>query len=69
MVEIGGSHAQRDLFAQIHLDALLRAGHGAAAQNILQPQLRSQPESARLRRLAAPLYASLGLSPVASSFF
>jgi hypothetical protein len=69
MVEIGGSHAQRDLFAQIHLDALLRAGHGRAAQNLLQPQLRSQPESVRLRRLAAPLYASLGLSPVASSFF
>ncbi len=69
MVEIGGSHAQRDLFAQIHLDALLRSGHGAAAQNILQPQLRSQPESLRLRRLAAPLYASLGLSSVASSFF
>ncbi|HEY0824473.1 MAG TPA: tetratricopeptide repeat protein, partial [Ramlibacter sp.] len=27
MVEIGGSHAQRDLFSQVHLDAMVKAGH------------------------------------------
>ena len=61
MVEIGGSHAQRDLFAQLHLDAMVKAGHLSGAQNLLQPQLRAQPESRRLRRQATRLYAALGL--------
>ena len=61
LVEIGGSHAQRDLFAQMHLDALVRSGHFAGAQNLLQPLLRAQPESKRLARQATRLYASLGL--------
>ena len=64
LVEIGGSHAQRDLFAQVHLDALVKAGHLAGAQNLLQPQLRAQPESRRLKRQAAKLYAALGLPSV-----
>jgi hypothetical protein len=61
MVEVGGSHAQRDLFEQVHLDALVRGGQLAGAQNRLQPLLRAQPESKRLRRQATRLYASLGL--------
>jgi hypothetical protein len=69
IVEIGGSHAQRDLFAQMHLDALVRSGRLAGAQNLLQPQLRAQPESKRLKRQAAKLYAALGLPGLASSFF
>jgi hypothetical protein len=68
MLEIGGSHAQRDLFAQVHLDALVRSGHLGGAQNLLQPQLRAQPESRRLRRQAAQLYAALGLADVADRF-
>lgn len=66
LVEIGGSHAQRDLFAQVHLDALLRSGHLAGAQNLLQPQVRQQPESLRLRRQARQLYAALGLASITS---
>ncbi len=58
---IGGSHAQRDLFAQIQLDALLRAGHWGAAQQLLQPQCNQQPQSRRLRRLVQRCYARLGL--------
>lgn len=65
LVEIGGSHAQRDLFAQLHLDALLRAGQLAGAQNLLQPQCNAQPESKRLQRQAARLYAALGLPSLA----
>jgi hypothetical protein len=64
LVEIGGSHAQRDLFEQLYLDALVRAGTGAtlaAAQDLLQRQLNGQPESLRLRRQAADVYARLGL--------
>jgi hypothetical protein len=61
MIEIGGSHAQRDLFSQVHLDALLKSGHASGAQNILQPLVNAQPESKRLQRQAQKLYASLGL--------
>jgi hypothetical protein len=68
MVEIGGSHAQRDLFEQIHLDALIRSGHLGGAQNLLQPKLRAQPESRRLRRQAVPLYQALGLGAVIDRF-
>lgn len=69
LVEIGGSHAQRDLFAQVHLDALVRSGHLPGAQNVLQPLLAAQPESKRLKRQAARLYAALGLPSVAAYFF
>jgi hypothetical protein len=65
MLEIGGSHAQRDLFSQIHFDAMVRSGHLAGAQNLLQPLIRSQPESRRLRRQGAQLYGALGLSHAA----
>lgn len=67
LVEIGGSHAQRDLFAQVYLDSLVRAGRFAGAQNLLAQQLRGQPESARLKRQAAQVYTALGLDSVATS--
>ena len=50
LVEIGGSHAQRDLFHQIWLDALQRNGQWGAVQNVLQPVVNGQPESVRLAR-------------------
>ena len=62
LVEIGGSHAQRGLFAQIHLDALLRSGRLSAAQNLLQPAVNQYPESRRLRAQADALYPRLGLA-------
>jgi tetratricopeptide (TPR) repeat protein len=68
MLEIGGSHAQRDLFSQVHLDALVRSGHLQGAQNLLQPLVRAHPESRRLRRQAADLYRALGLGAVAGLF-
>jgi len=68
MLEIGGSHAQRDLFAQVHLDALVKSGHLAGAQDILQQQVRAQPESKRLQRQAAKLYAALGLPSLTANF-
>ena len=69
LVEIGGSHAQRDLFEQVYLDALVRTGSQAAlagAQGILQQQLNGQPESLRLRRQAGEVYVRLGLGQLAS---
>ncbi|MBT2303494.1 tetratricopeptide repeat protein [Variovorax paradoxus] len=64
LMEIGGSHAQRDLFEQVYLDALIRSGTEAAlagAQGILQQQVNGQPESLRLRRQADAVYTALGL--------
>ncbi|WP_431110647.1 tetratricopeptide repeat protein [Variovorax paradoxus] len=69
LIEIGGSHAQRDLFEQVYLDALVHAGSEATltgAQGILQQQLNGQPESLRLRRQAGDLYSRLGLEQLAS---
>ncbi|MGI4779527.1 MAG: tetratricopeptide repeat protein [Janthinobacterium lividum] len=68
MAEIGGSHAQRDLFEQVYLDALVRAGTQrtlTAAQGILQQQLNGQPESLRLRRQTGTVYKALGLQSLA----
>ncbi|MBO9515266.1 MAG: tetratricopeptide repeat protein [Variovorax sp.] len=64
LLEIGGSHAQRDLFEQVFLDALVRQGGRTAltgAQGMLQQQLNRQPESLRLLRQASAVYARLGL--------
>ena len=59
--EIGGSHAQRDLFEQITDDALIRSGKLALAQNRLEQRRAGNPRSApTLVRLAA-VYGGLGL--------
>ena len=65
LASIGGSHAQRDLFEQVHLDALRRSGRLAAVQNLLQPRANGQPQSLRLRRQLHEVYAALGLPALA----
>jgi hypothetical protein len=65
LASIGGSHAQRDLFEQLHLDALRRCGRLAAVQNLLQPRANAQPQSLRLRRQLHEVYAALGLPALA----
>ena len=65
---IGGSHAQRDLFEQLHVDALCRAGQWGAVQQLLQPHANAQPQSRRLARRLQDVYAALGLpAPTAAS--
>jgi hypothetical protein len=69
LLEIGGSHAQRDLFEQVYLDALVSTGSEATltgAQSVLQQQLNGQPESLRLRRQTGEVYLRLGLGELAS---
>ncbi len=61
MAAIGGSHAQRDLFEQIHLDALIRGGALSRAQQILELRRRHDPEGAPLNRALAEVYLKLGL--------
>ena len=70
MAEIGGSHAQRDLFEQLYLDALIASGTAASlasAQGLLQQQVNAQPESLRLRRRADAIYAALRLPQLLST--
>ena len=61
LVLIGGSHAQRDLFEQVYIDALQRSGGLAAVQNLLQPRANAVPQSRRLARQVQAVSAGLGL--------
>ncbi len=67
LAEIGGSHAQRDLFEQFWLDALVRTGRLASAQHWLQQRASACPASVRLRRALQPVYRGLGLESVAAT--
>ena len=65
LASIGGSHAQRDLFEQVYIDALQRAGRLAAVQNLLQPRANAVPQSQRVRRRLHEVYAALELPALA----
>ncbi len=66
LVDIGGSHAQRDLFEQIHLDALIRADHHRPAQQILEQRRQADPLDVPANRALAQIYAKLGLPHLAA---
>ena len=51
IVEIGGSHAQRDLFGQILLDAHLRAGHWQIARDLLEMRRIWDPDGVPVNRM------------------
>ncbi len=53
--KIGGSHAQRDLFEQIYLDSLIRAGRSERALALIGRRLAARPNIAHTRRLAQRL--------------
>jgi tetratricopeptide (TPR) repeat protein len=59
---IGGSHAQRDLFDQLLLDARLKSGHWADARKTLEQRMRYEPESPILASRLNEVYAHLDLS-------
>lgn len=61
MMMVGGSHAQRDLFAQILLDAHIKCGHYVTAQEMLQGRRRYDPNGVPLNRMLANIYEKLGL--------
>ena len=63
----GGSHAQRDLFHQIHLDALIRAGRYGEAQQVLMGRLGFEPESVPNNRALHEVYLALGLPEEAAA--
>lgn len=45
LVRVGGSHAQRDLFAQMLIDAALRAGRPSLARALLDERLALRPDN------------------------
>lgn len=59
--EIGGSHAQRDLFEQLILDALIRADRLSEAQQTLELRRGFDPDGVPLNRALARVYDRLGL--------
>ena len=61
LVEVGGSHAQRDLFSQLYWSALRHSGQWTALQNLVQPWHNQQPQSKRLAAHMRRIYQGLGL--------
>ena len=61
LAECGGSHAQRDLFEQIHLDALIQAGHASRAQQVLEMRRTFDPGGVPLNLMLADVYDTTGL--------
>ncbi len=57
--EIGGSHAQRDLFGQILLDAHLKLGNWAIAERMLEMRRTWDPDGVPLNRDRAKVRAHL----------
>lgn len=65
LAAIGGSHAQRDLFEQLRVDALLRLHRWSDAQQALQPLADRMPASRRIARLLARAWRGVGLPALA----
>jgi len=67
LIRMGGSHAQRDLFDQILLDAHIRAGHFIDAQQMLELRRAHDPDGVPLNRKLAGVYRRLGLDTLADA--
>lgn len=61
MAECGGSHAQRDLFEQIHLDALIQSGAASKTQQVLEMRRTFDPGGVPLNMMLADAYEQSGL--------
>jgi hypothetical protein len=59
--KVGGSHAQRDLFEQILLDARLRSGQWDAARKTLEQRRQWEPDSPILEKRLQQVYQHLKL--------
>jgi len=59
--EIGGSHAQRDLFGQLLLDAHMKTGNWQVAQQMLEMRRTWDPDGVPLRRMLAEVAGHVGM--------
>jgi hypothetical protein len=62
LTEIGGSHAQRDLFGQLLLDAHLKVGNWQVAREMLEMRRTWDPDGVPLTKSLAKVYCKLGLA-------
>jgi len=67
LFRIGGSHAQRDLFDQIRLAALIACGRWREARDVLELRRAYEPDGVPLGRQLAAVCEALGLPVPASS--
>lgn len=67
LAECGGSHAQRDVFEQIHLDALIQNGDASRAQQVLEMRRTYDPDGVPLNRMLAGVYRENGLPELAAT--
>ncbi len=67
MAEVGGSHAQRDLFEQVHLDALMKTERLAQAQQVLEMRRTFDPDGVPLNKMLADVYLKTGLPELAEA--
>lgn len=65
LAECGGSHAQRDFFDQIYLNALMMAGRMPQAQQVLEMRRTFDPDGVPLNRMLARVYERNGLPDLA----
>jgi hypothetical protein len=65
LIEVGGSHAQRDLFDQIALDAAIRSGRIVLAQQQLELRRAHDPDGVPVNTALAAVYSELGLPVLA----
>jgi hypothetical protein len=66
LAAIGGSHAQRDLFAQVMLDAALKSGRWTEAQQLLEARRAADPDGVPVNQTLAAVYVQLGLPAIAA---
>jgi len=66
LIEAGGSHAQRDLFEQILLDAAIRSGRFGVAQQALELRRSTDRDGVPVNSALGRVYAELGLPALAA---
>lgn len=66
MAAIGGSHAQRDLFEQLLLDAHMKSGNWSVAQQMMEMRRTFDPDGVPLNNMLAGVYDKLELPQEAS---
>jgi hypothetical protein len=67
LTEVGGSHAQRDLFEQMLLDAALKSGRLTGAQQMLELRRMHDPNGVPVNSALARVYGELGLTALAAA--
>jgi tetratricopeptide (TPR) repeat protein len=65
LIELGGSHAQRDLFEQILLDTAMKSGRRVMAQQLLEMRRATDPDGVPVNQALSRVYADLGLPELA----